>query len=362
MLLSADLGAFKAAVLAATRAAEPKNIIPILSNIQINAAPGETTIVCSDNAKFVRIRTEAHVSDGGSILVNAKRLADFLNSAHGSTVSMESTASRLNVKTAGARASLPIDPSKYVDPPKAPEKLIAEVESSYLEDLINTTKIASDISSYGSTECIWFQAHNGTLGTAATDGKVLASCFLPAEPGSFYMLSSNMVTATGVLSGHIKIYEDSNHMIFDDGTICLWIRRSVNSSLDIKRVLKRSPARFVADCDSLLAAAKIAQGFCESTIQVGSKSTLTLKRVIVKVLPGGGTISSSNKDGECSADFRVKGRPAEASMLFNLETLNDIVRACKSAEVEFGWEGKAPISITPVGQPEKLFVVSQLNG
>ncbi|MFA7585261.1 MAG: DNA polymerase III subunit beta [Novosphingobium sp.] len=168
---------------------ERRNTIPILSNVLIDAAPGDSVRVMATDLDLQVVETMPAVSVEmpGAITVSAHLLFDIARKLpDGSQVSLETADNRMTVKAGRSRFSLPTLPRD--DFPVIVEGDLPtsfEIPAATLAQLIDRTRFAiSTEETRYYLNGIFLHVTDDELKAAATDGHRLARFTLPRPEGA----------------------------------------------------------------------------------------------------------------------------------------------------------------------------------
>ncbi len=315
------------AVGAVSRVVESRNIIPILSNLKLEADGDTLTITATDLAIVASVKAPAAIVTPGAICVEAKLIGDIAKKASGD-ITMSLADGLLAVKSGRSRFSL-----KTLDPIDFPSLDQGGYDAEFDADLgALFSAVSFAVGSDAAREFlngVFLHTKNGALVAVATDGHRLARISGTNAPDFEGIIVPTK--AIGVIpKGDAKVSVSSEKMRVAGDDITIITKLIAMQYPAYERVIPTENALHVTvDRDEMMRAA-------DRVVTVSSEKS---KGVRLSISPGAIVFSARSDIGtaedEVAADY--SGEPVEYGL--NSLYLRDMLNAMPQGAVTFKLNG-----------------------
>lgn len=361
MKFTCERSALVSAVFTAQRAVSSKSSIPALEGILIEA-DRELHISGYNMQTGIRCHVEADISEGGSLVLNARLFGDIVRRLPDDVLCFESDGNCLARLSCGdARFEVPgLNANDFPELPEVENNCSFSVMQTTLRAMLNETLFAVSTNEARPVHTgSLFEIGDSGLTVVSVDGFRLALRREPLENiegGSF-----RFVAPGSALSEVEKICADSEdlacvtmgdrHILFEVGDTELICRRLEGEFLDYKNAIPRgNPITVVAETKDLI----------ESIDRVSVVISEKLKSP-VRCVFGADKVSFSAKTaiGEATDICPMAGDGGELEIGFNNRYLADALRYAPAASVRIELNtGVSPCVIVPTeGEESFLYMV-----
>lgn len=296
MNLSIERNALNDGLQRISRAVSPSGVIPILSHILIQAAPGELRLAATNMDIDIRAGIPADVKTPGSCTVSGDRFSSIVASlAAGAQVWLDLAETKLTVKSGRARFSLmTLSPEDFPDIRITQQTHSFSMPAKDIVGMIGAVEVCAETNDkVHFTLCgIFLHTAGSMLRMVTTDGNRLASVECPAPDGSIGMpgIIVPRKTASGIKrlaeksQGDVKLSFDASKIavLFSDGSI-LTSRLVDGHFPDYPRVIPLHNDKIVTVDREGLIAAVTRVSMMASDLRGGVKLEIADDRIIISM-------------------------------------------------------------------------------
>ena len=351
------------AVRLASAAADKRGAIPVLSNILFEAEDNTLRLTATNLEIGVSTVISCEVEKEGKVTVNANKAAKLFSSLTGDEITLESTDSKLVVKTANSRFSLAtLSPEEFPEI-ELPSRYPISLPSEEIDKAIKKVSYAAskDEARYVLTGVL-FRSFGDKLHAVATDGHRLAlyEISVSAEEFSAIIPKKSLSELKKVLreGEEVSVAEHANKFYFSSGDTVMWTSLIEGEYPDYTAVVpEENPLVVSADREELLSALK------EVSIIFDKED---VRAVQFNIENGRLTLQARNVEGESPEEAEVtvpvdySGEPFEIS--FNIVHMIESVSSFDGSTItmKFG-DGLVPVLITSPEEPQLKNVVMPMK-
>jgi len=156
---------------------EKRNTMPILSNVLIETAAGNVTILATDLEIFIKDTCKAGVKKPGAITVNARKLFEIIRQLPEDSVNINTgDGERMTIKSGRSRFNIVgLNSKEFPSFPAIEEEKLAKIEPESLREMVDKTSFAvsMDETRYNISG-FFLEREDGFLRMVTTDGHRLA--------------------------------------------------------------------------------------------------------------------------------------------------------------------------------------------
>ena len=320
----------------AQNAVSPKNTLPILSNILLEATKNTIKIIATDLDIGISSTTPLKPIEEGAITLPAKKFLDIIKELPGSC-EVSLTAKKNNIVTIECGkivfkiVGLPKD--EFPQPPNFKNKDIITIPQNLLKNMITMTSFAvsRDETRY-ILNGVLFVIKQKTMKLVATDGRRLAVVEKELPKGTIIDRKAIVPTKTvqelqRLLQeeGETKILFDENQVLFDLGDTVIISRLIEGEFPNYEQVIpKETKEKITIASDALLAAAKRAS-ILTSQDSIAIRLNVSKNKMAIS--------KNTPYMGEVKEELGVSYKGKTVSVGFNPAYLIDVLKNVDTAEV-----------------------------
>ena len=322
---------------AIAKVVEPRNAVPVLSNVVLTAADGTLTARGTD-LDIEITATCSYAGEGGVACVPARQLTDIVKRMVGETVSLEfilgaaEDTGDVIVKSGRSRFKLPSVPSRFFPTLATKEyshhftvdlgKLFAPVMSSVLAESAAKPELCG----------VYLHEHDGRLTAASADGPritVYGEALPDGADGLAGVIVPTKVANLAIgLRAAVDVSVGRNRIRFAAPGIDICAKLIEGDYPNYRRAIPTSHERTlrIGKADLLAAAGRV--GVVAAEAQG--------KAIRLNIAPGSIELVARDKDGREAVDeiaVQYDGEPTWVA--YNVGFLDDMLNAAPGAEVEF---------------------------
>jgi len=250
------------AVKLASSAADRRGTIPILSNILLETEDNILRMTATNLEIGVSTVVDCEVEEEGRVTVNANKAAKLFSSLTGDEIFIETSDSKLTVKSANSRFSLATLPPDEFPEIELPASYPITLPSEEIDKAIKKVSYATsrDEARYVLTGVL-FRSLDDRLHVVATDGHRLAlyEVFVPSKGLSAIIPKKSLSELKKVLreGEEVSVAEQGNKLYFSGGDTVMWTSLIEGEYPDYTAVIPQdNPTVVNADREELLSALK----------------------------------------------------------------------------------------------------------
>lgn len=283
-----------------------EGLIPILSNVHINASDtGALWLTCSDMESGLVSRLDAQVIEGGKGCVSATRLAAYISGVDAPEVQLAVNGSGSMAVFAGRnKAKFPvIEASGYPDLPEMSGDAwtlpLEDFQTALTRTLISTARTDGMVGAHRGA--IHFEPSDGKMVMTSADDHRLTLCEVECGCHKFEAFDMHRDSASKLLrllkassEATASISLDGNHIFMAVGPSVVLLRRMAGISYPAyaKRIPKPESGGVVVDAKSLLRAIQSARSVSDQT-QSAVDLEVTESEIMVRCGGQAGEVSNS---------------------------------------------------------------------
>ncbi len=342
-----------------------KAVIPILSNVLIEASGHTIVITATDLTVSIRATMEGRIQEEGSVTLPARRLFQLIRELTAPEVTIETASEGIaNISSGTSRFKLHgMSKEEFPTFPDLSNGKSFSLDSDDLEKMLSGTSFAAaKDDSRQVLNGIFLQIEDGRITMVGTDGKRLAklqrkidlddsekqSCIVPlkAVEEMIRMLSEDEKATVTLMPDKIAM---------ESGTICLVSKLLTGQFPDYERVIpdRTNMQDITLHKDELISLLKQVSLF---TSDLNHSVKLTFEKGELK-------LAATNSDiGEGKVNMPVDYNKEKLDIAFNPHYFIDILRHCQDETVSFGvTDSFNPGSITDSSQALYVLMPMRLN-
>lgn len=323
--------------------------IPVLSNVLIEAKAKELKLSTTDLELGISTIVGAEIKSEGKVTVDAKTLAEFVNSLSSSTLKLELKEKVLKIKNDQHSADFNIiDAEEFPPLPKEEGKADLSINGVTLAKAINQVAFAcARDDSRPVLTGILFEIEGGKLSMIGVDGFRLSKKVINVKGSTkdfkYIVPSKALLELAKIILDQceeetkIEIYllSEKNQMLFKVGDLSLSTRLIEGEFPDYKQIIpKEKKYSFAVEKDSLANTAKIVSIFARGA--VGNKA-------VFEYIPGKNILKMSAHVadvGENESTVEIHDTAGDGfKTAFNTRFLLDFVNAVSGEEIVFESNG-----------------------
>lgn len=316
-----------------------KAVIPILSNVLIQATERSVVIFATDLTVSVRAKADANVMEEGSVALPAKRLFQLVRELTNPEVLIETDRSGVALITAGSSHFRlhGMDESEFPTFPDLSGGKSFEIESSqFSELLVNTAFAAARDDSRQVLNGVYFEVQNGKAIFVGTDGKRLAKLEKKIDWNEDEKQSS--IIPLKAVEEMLRLLEDDEKITltlmpekiaFETGSVCLISKLLSGQFPDFERVIPSQDGmkHITLHREELMTLLKQVSLF---TSDLSHSVKLSFEKGELR-------LQAANSDiGEGRVNMPVDYNEDLLEIAFNPHYFIDILRHCKDETINFG--------------------------
>lgn len=315
-----------------------RTTLPVLSNILVEAQEGAVRLTATDLDLAVATKTQANVTDAGSLTVPAKKLLELVRKLPKEELKVDAKDLNLTIASKGGRFRfLCIRPEEFPSTPDVPAETTIALDSNVLDRLVRSTVYAvSTDETRPALNGALMQVKEGEMRVVATDGHRLARATYRPETPVAHAPKNDVILPLKALNhlarlipaatGSVEISLSRNHARFVLGETTLTTKLIEGPFPNYEQVIpKQNTKRLRARREDLAAALERVSVFSDSlTRQV--KLSIKENRLILVV--------QTPDQGEATEELAVQYTGEELDIGYNAAYLLDILRTIETEEVE----------------------------
>ncbi len=329
----------------------PKTTLPILSNLLLETEDDHLTIGATDLDISIVTRIPAQISEGGSVTVPGRKIAEMVRELPDSPVDINVDGVKVIVRCdRGVFRLSGIDKADYPAFPEVSSDQTITMPASSLQRLIRKTVYA--VSKDETHPSLWgalLSIGPGSVRMVATDAHRLAKTTLPCEVDDTVTEGiivppkalNNLSRLIGESDAPSRITIGENHVVFDLENARLYARLIEATYPDYERVIPSGNDKVV----------KVNREVLESAVRrVSVLSNATTRQIRYSARPGFIELSSSSHDigGEAREEVPAEYEGDALDTAYDFRYLLDVVERIETDDVVFKLD--SPVSagiITP---------------
>lgn len=330
-----------------------KSTLPVLSNVLVEALDGKVKISATDLDVSISCTLECEVTKKGSVAIPARILFDIIKELPESEVTIESTASRVEIKI--PNGSYKIATVAADDFPKLPavnrKKEIKIAGADLIRMITKTTFACSDDETRPALNGVLWQTKGDRMQMVATDGHRLAK--LSIENRKLKGLHEDVIVPPKVLNLIPKFADANNEevgIIFGESNLIFLLGETILTSRLIEGPYPNFEQVIPASSDKRMVVSK--DDLHGAVRRVSVLSNALTHQVKFAIKDRTITLSTTNTDvggeGKEVLECDYNGDPIELG--YNATYISDVLNKIDASEVIF--ELSSPVAAGIVYSPE----------
>ena len=353
MKFSCDRNLLLAGLTVAARAAAAKSPIPALEGLLLTAGEDELVITGYNLKTGVRTRVPADISEGGSIVLNARLFGDIVRKMSDSFLKLEADASML-VKLSCGRSDFEIMGTNAEDFPELPtveEENTFHIQEKKLKAMIDQTifAVSTNESRPVHTGSL-FEAEGKELTVVSVDGFRLALRREELEEDAgdqriSFVVPAPALTEVGRIAGadsedSAAIHLGSRHILFTIGSSEVISRKLEGEFLDYRKSISNT-----VKYDLLFQRRELLETFERVSLVINEKYKSPVR---CRFGDGAVTLTSATALGKATDVCPMKGSGEDLEIGFNNRFMLDALRAAPVDELKLQLSsGSTPCVMVP---------------
>jgi len=344
-------------------AADRRGTIPVLSNILIEAEGNLLKLTATNLEIGVSTVVDCYVESEGKVTVNANKAAKLFSSLTGEEITLESTDSKLTVKSSNSRFSLATLPPEEFPEIELPESYSTKLPSEEIDRALKKVSyaVSRDEARYVLTGVL-LRSFGDRIHAVATDGHRLAlyEVLASSEEFSAILPKKSISELKKVLreGEEVDVVERNNKLYLRSGDTVMWTSLIDGEFPDYMAVIPEdNPLSFTVDREELLSALKeVSIIFDKDEVRAvvfdlnGKNLTLTARKIE----------GEAAEEAEVTIPVDYSGEPFKIS--FNIVHMIESVASFDSSSLKFQMnEPLTPVLITSDEEPQLKNVVMPMK-
>lgn len=315
----------------------PKNSLPILSNVLIEAIKDKMVLTATDLDIGISCEIPVSISEEGAITIPAKKFADIVRELpSGNVVINAKRNNAVHIESGDIRFKfMGLPKEEYPKLPELKNKQIIKIDSSVLKEMINLVyfAISNDQTQYVFNGAL-LKISNNQIAFIATDGRRLA--FIERKINFDVKNEISIIVPLKTIQElnrsleeekEVSIIVGENQVLFDLGNIIIISRLIDGEFPDYKQVIPQASSNKVkVNRENFMLAIRRAALFSTPDYQAVKFEIVKNKLIVSKATPG---LGESRE--EVIADYSGK----EIALGFNPAFLLDVLKNLEDMDVAF---------------------------
>ncbi|MBN1595425.1 DNA polymerase III subunit beta [candidate division FCPU426 bacterium] len=341
-------------------AVSPRNTLPILSNILLEAESGILRLTTTDLEVSIKCIVPADISEPGSITIPAKRLSEIVRELPDSDITI--TVNDNSMVTLVCEKSLfkinGLPPDDFPVLPKVKNEKGLNLSKTSVLDMIKKTifSVSNDETRYV-LNGVLFTVEDDVIRMVSTDGHRLSMIEQHLEKNPTqkinYIVPSKALQELGkILSaeGEINIQINDNQIIFSDEEAVLMSRLIDGQFPNYSQVIPKQSDKSVTCNTDLLLSATRRVALMASDKSSSVKYTISNNKLVIT--------ANTPEVGEAQEEMDISYSGDNISIAFNAKYVMDVLKNISSEECYLGLTTSLnPGVFKPVSEDQQYFCI-----